>query len=71
MDFQPEQPVDEQKFPDRKQDLDHRELDDYMRKHHVRELFSSMIAYLVENRSEDTLQGALEFLDQYQPPKSN
>ena len=71
MDFQPEQSTEEQKFPDRKQDLDHRELDNYMKKHHIRELFSSMLAYLVENRSEDTLAGAIAFLDQYQPPKSD
>lgn len=60
----------ESKFPDRKQDLDHRELQAYMEKHHIRQMFAQMIAYLVEKRSEDTLVGALEFLDKYQPPTS-
>jgi hypothetical protein len=52
-------------FPDRKQDVDHRELNSYMEKHEVREILAGMIAYLVENRSEDHLQGAIDFLNQY------
>lgn len=55
----------EQKFPDRKQDLDHRSLDKYMEEHKVRDILAEMIAYLVEHRSEDHIQGCIDFLDQY------
>ena len=53
---------EEQKFPDRKQDLDHRELDKYMKEKEVRPLFVEMISYLVENRCEDVIQGSIDFL---------
>ena len=61
-------PEQETKFPDRKQDLDHRDLDEYMRKHNVRQILTQMIAHCVEKRSEDPLQGAIEFLEDYHPP---
>jgi hypothetical protein len=54
-------------IPDRRQDLDHRELQEYMEKHRVRDILTEMIAYLVEHRSADHLQGALDFLNQYKP----
>ena len=52
-------------FPDRKQDLDHRELEQYMEEHKVRDILAEMIAHLVENRSEDPIQGALDFIENY------
>ena len=57
------------KFPDRKQDLDHRELDKYMADKKIRLILTDMIAYLVEKRSEDHLQGAIDFLSQYKVPE--
>ena len=57
----------EEKFPDRKQDLDHRELDKYMQEKKIRLILTDMIAYLVENRCEDHLQGAIDFLSNYKP----
>jgi hypothetical protein len=59
------QPGDVAHFPDRKQDLDHRELNAYMEKNKIRDILAEMIAYLVEHRSEDHIQGALDFLDAY------
>lgn len=56
---------EEQNFPDRKQDLNHRALDKYMQEHEIRKIFTEMLAYLVEKRSEDTLQGCLDFLQGY------
>jgi hypothetical protein len=53
------------KFPERKQDLDHRELDQYMKDKKVRTILTDMIAYLVENRCEDQLDGAIKFLSEY------
>jgi hypothetical protein len=58
-------PGDAAPFPDRKQDLDHRGLNAYMEQHKVRDILWEMIAYLVEQRSEDHIQGALDFLEQY------
>ena len=58
-------PESERKFPSRRQELDHRELNKYMEDHKIRELFTQMIAYLVENRCEDHVQGALDFLHKY------
>jgi hypothetical protein len=52
-------------FPDRKQDLDHRGLNGYMEKNRIRDILAELIAYLVEHRSEDHIQGALDFLEQY------
>ena len=60
-----EEKQEEQKFPDRKQDLDHRELDKYMEEHKVRDVLAQMIAHLVEHRCEDHIQGAIDFLEQY------
>lgn len=48
---------------ERKQDLDHRELQEYMEQHNIRGLFSEMLAYLVENQCEDHLQGMISFLE--------
>ena len=56
---------EEQRFPDRKQDLDHRELDKYMEQHKVRDVLAEMIAFLVERRSDDHIQGAIDFFEQY------
>jgi hypothetical protein len=53
-------------FPDRKQDLYHLGLNAYMEQHKVRDILFEMIPYLVEQRSEDHIQGALDFLDQHQ-----
>jgi hypothetical protein len=53
------------KFPERKQDVDHRELNEYMEQKGVRDILAAMIAYLVEHRSEDHLQGAIDFLSEY------
>ena len=58
----------EEKFPDRKQDLDHRELDKYMQEKKIRIILTDMIAYLVEQRCDDTLQGAIDFLSEYKVP---
>ena len=58
----------EEKFPDRKQDLDHRELEKYMKEKKIRVILTDMIAYLVENRCEDHLQGAIDFLSNYKVP---
>lgn len=55
-------------FPDRKQELDHRDVDKYMDSHNVRDILAEMIAYLVEHRSEDHIQGAIDFLEQYKKP---
>lgn len=57
----------EAKFPDRKQDLDHRELDQYMEEHKIRKILTEMIAHLVENRCEDHIQGSIDFLSSYKP----
>ena len=66
---QPENPdQQEEKFPDRKQDLDHRELEKYMKEKKIRVILTDMIAYLVENRCEDHLQGAIDFLSNYKVP---
>jgi hypothetical protein len=54
-------------FPDRRQDLDHRDLQQYMEQKRVREILTEMIVYLVENRSLDHIQGAIDFLNQYNP----
>jgi hypothetical protein len=54
-----------QKIPDRRADLDHRELDDYMKEKGVRSILTEMICYLVERRSEDHITGALQFLNEY------
>ena len=55
----------EEKFPDRKQDLDHRELENYMQEKGVRKLFCDMLAFLVEQRPDDTLEGMLKFLNEH------
>ena len=55
----------EEHFPDRKQELDHRDVDKYMEGHKVRDVLAEMIAYLVEHRSEDHVQGAIDFFEQY------
>jgi hypothetical protein len=52
-------------FPDRKQDLDHRALEKYMEEHKIRSILAEMIAYLVERRADDHIQGAIDFLEQY------
>lgn len=57
----------EPKFPDRKQDLDHRELEKYMEEHKVREILTEIMAYLVENRCDDPIQGSIDFLKEYKP----
>ena len=51
----------DEKFPDRKQDLDHRELYYYMQEKKIRHILTDMIAYLVVHRYEDHLQGAIDF----------
>lgn len=66
-----DEPIKDQEppqFPDRKQDLDHREVDKYMEDHKVRDVLAEMIAYLVEHRCDDHIQGAIDFLDQYKKP---
>lgn len=57
--------TEEVKFPDRKQELDHRELEKYMEEKNVRKLFCDMLAFLVEKRCSDTLEGIIEFLKDY------
>ena len=64
----PRENVQEEKFPDRKQDLDHRELDKYMQEKKIRLILTDMIAYLAEKRCEDHLQGAIDFLSSYTVP---
>ena len=49
-------------FPDRKQDLDHRDIQKYMDQHQIRSLLTEMISYLVENRPTDHIQGSIDFL---------
>ena len=55
-------------FPERRQDLDHRDLQKYMDNHKIKLMLTQMISYLVEKRSEDHLQGAIDFLKTYKPP---
>lgn len=58
---------EEAQFPDRKQDLDHRELEKYMEDHKIRDILTEMMAHLVENRCEDPIQGCIDFIESYKP----
>jgi hypothetical protein len=53
------------KFPDRRADLDHRDLNEYMETKKVRSILTEMICYLVEQRADDHIDGAIRFFDQY------